>query len=260
MSDYLLREDAPISPETWAKIDEMVVTVAKKTLVGRKVLEIAGPLGWGVDVTPRFGFGVCDDAYVAEAPVYIHLKEIAAEFTLKAQHLAMAEQTPYELDLGAVAMATVALTKEEDGIVVGGLVEAAEAAKRQSDLGDWSAMGEPFAAVSRGIALLRKAGIDEPYALVLGPMLYAQLASLMQHGRRELTMVESIAKGGVHQYPAMAEGQVLLVGASPWNADIVLGQDIVTAYLGNEGLDHRFRVFETLALRIKRPECVCVLS
>jgi len=257
MSDYLLRQDAPLSPETWAKIDDMVVSVAKKTLVGRKVLEIAGPLGWGVDVAPRFGFGVEDDAYVAEAPAYIHLKEIAAEFILKAQHLAMADQTPYGLDLGAVAMATVALAKEENEIVVSGLVGAA---KQKSALGDWSVMGEPFAAVSRGIALLRKAGIDEPYALVLGPTLYAQLASLIQHGRRELTMVESIATGGVHQYPAMAEGQVLLVGASPWNADIVLGQDIVTAYLGNEGLDHRFRVFETLALRIKRPECACVLS
>ena len=81
MSDYLLREDAPISPETWAKIDEMVVTVARKNLVGRKVLEIAGPLGWGVGQAPIFGFGLSDDAWVAEAPQYTDLKEIAAEFT-----------------------------------------------------------------------------------------------------------------------------------------------------------------------------------
>jgi len=257
MSDYLLRDDAPISPETWAKVDDMVVTVAKKNLVGRKVLEIAGPLGWGVDVAPRFGFAVDDDAYVADAPAYIQLKEIAAEFTLKAQHLAMAEQTPYGLDLGAVAMATVKVVGAEDDLVVGGLIKAAT---KKADLGDWTAMGGPFAAVSRGIALLRKAGIDEPYALVLSPLKYAQLASLMQHGRRELAMVESIAKGGIHQYADMPDDQVLLIGAASWNADIVLGQDLVTAYLGNEGLDHRFRVFETVALRIKRSDCVCVLA
>jgi len=257
MSDYLLREDAPISPETWAKIDEMVVTVAKKNLVGRKVLEIAGPLGWGVGQAPIFGFGLSDDAWVAEAPKYTDLKEIAAEFTLKAQHLAMAEQTPYGLDLGAVAMATLKVTAEEDRIVVDGLKSKA---KDPTPLGDWTVMGEPFAAVSQGIARLYKAGIDEPYALILSPLKYAQLASLMQHGRRELAMVESVVKGGVHPYVAMPDDQVLLVGAASWNADIVLGQDIVTAYLGNEGLDHRFRVFETLVLRVKRPECVCVLE
>ena len=28
-----------------------------------------------------------------------------------------------------------------------------------------------------------------------------------------------------------------------WNFDLVIGQDVVTAYLANEGLDQRFRVF-----------------
>ncbi|MGC9359790.1 MAG: family 1 encapsulin nanocompartment shell protein, partial [Anaerolineae bacterium] len=115
-------------------------------------------------------------------------------------------------------------------------------------------------AVSQAIAKLRQAGIDEPYALVLTPKLYAELASLMQHGRREMAMVESVVEAGLFQYPKMPAEKALLVGASAWNADIVLGQDIATAHLGNEGLDHRFRIFETLALRIKRPEAICVLA
>ena len=42
--------------------------------------------------------------------------------------------------------------------------------------------------------------------------------------------------------------------------DLVIGQDVMTAWLVTEGLDQRFRIFETLALRLKRHGSVCVLS
>ena len=51
-----------------------------------------------------------------------------------------------------------------------------------------------------------------------------------------------------------------MVSPQAWNVDLVVGQDVVTAYLGNEGLDHRFRIFETLAVRIKRPGASCILK
>ena len=91
-------------------------------------------------------------------------------------------------------------------------------------------------------------------------MLYARLASLMQHGRRELDMVEKLAGARVFQWPDMQDGTALVVSADSWNLDLVVGQDVATAYLGNEGLDHRFRVFETIALRLKRPGALCLLK
>ena len=39
-----------------------------------------------------------------------------------------------------------------------------------------------------------------------------------------------------------------------------VAQDLLTAYLGNEDLDHKFRVLESLVLRIKRPAAICVLK
>ena len=46
--DFLSREGSPISAELWSKIDEQVITMAKKILVGRRFLHIYGPLGAGV--------------------------------------------------------------------------------------------------------------------------------------------------------------------------------------------------------------------
>ena len=44
MSDYLVRDGAPFGEKGWAKIDEMVVEVVKKNLVGRRFPEMVGPL------------------------------------------------------------------------------------------------------------------------------------------------------------------------------------------------------------------------
>jgi len=45
-----------------------------------------------------------------------------------------------------------------------------------------------------------------------------------------------------------------------YNFDLVIGQDLIVAYEGNEGLDHAFSVLETLALRVKRPGAICRLE
>ena len=47
MSDYLMRDAAPLSAEEWAKLDEVVVNTAKTLLVGRRFIELTGPLGAG---------------------------------------------------------------------------------------------------------------------------------------------------------------------------------------------------------------------
>ena len=258
MSDYLMREGAPFDEETWAKIDETVVTEVRNTLVGRRFIGLVGPLGWGIEVAPMSGFVEVDGGGVAAGTTeYLRLTQLEQEFLLRAKHLAIADQTPFCMDLGAAALAAAKLAKAEDELVVGQLLREPKVTEA---LGDWSAMGGPFKAVASGTARLRKEGFDAPYAVVMSPGMYARMASLMEHGRRELEMVERLAQAGVFQYPAMTDDQVLVVSARPWNLDLVVGQDVVTAYVGNEGLDHRFRIFETLALRVKRPGAICVLK
>ena len=259
MSDYLMRDGAPLDGEGWKKVDQMVADVAKKNLTARRFVPLVGPLGWGVDKAPVFGFEQTDGSHVAsDTPVLADLGEIKETFMLRAKHLAMANASPFGLDLGAVAIAATSVSKAEDQAVFEGLLGSDGALS--AELGDWDTLGGPFKAVAAAIASLRAAGFDGPYATVMDPAMYARLAALMQHGRREIDLVGKSTTAGLFHSTAMPNDKVLVTSPQAWNYDLVVGQDIATAYLGNEGLDHLFQVFETVALRVKRPQAICVLG
>ena len=168
-----------------------------------------------------------------------------------------AEQTPFAFDLGAVAIAGTELAKEEDKLIVGGFRDQGTSS---GPLGDWGMPSDPFSAIVKAEAGLLQGGYVAPYALVLSPALYARLAGLIKDGQRELEMVEELVEGGIFQCTAMPDDQAMVLSLGAWNFDLVVGQDVVTAYTGNEGIDQKFRIFETLCLRIKRPGAICVLK
>ncbi len=53
MTDYLNREEAPLSHEDWERLDKIVVKTAQKRLVGRRFISIYGPLGAGIQVIQK---------------------------------------------------------------------------------------------------------------------------------------------------------------------------------------------------------------
>ncbi len=62
----------------------------------------------------------------------------------------------------------------------------------------------------------------------------------------------------VYKIYTAANGKEALALIQKENIDLVIAQDLITAYLGPEGMDHLFRVFESIILRVKRPESICV--
>ncbi len=51
----------------------------------------------------------------------------------------------------------------------------------------------------------------------------------------------------------------MIVNTGRNNLDLAISEDFETAYLGEEGMNHPFRVYETVVLRIKRPAAICTL-
>jgi len=228
--------------------------VARRRLVGRRFIEIAGPFGPGFQVVPVDIYR--DGKAVRE---FLPLEVIERDFTLHWRDIEASRQFGMPLELGAVAVAAASCAQTEDELILKRLL--AVEGRDHLALGDWEEPGSAFADVAAAREKLVSAGFYGPYALVVSPTLYTRMQRIFRgSGRLESRMIQEIAEGGIFQTPVLAENQGILVAQGVENVDLAVAQDLITAYLGPEGMDHRFRVLESIALRIRHPGAICVLE
>jgi uncharacterized linocin/CFP29 family protein len=280
MSDYLMRDAAPLSAEEWAAVDNVVMRAAKALLVGRRFIELTGPLGAGTLAVPVFrvcsGHGECDceegecscgcgegectcDATHISGRELLPMNMLERDFILSWHDIAANRKMGLGLELGPAGAAAAAVASEEDGLILDTLLTAE--GRNTVDLMDWDEPEGPLGNVVAATEKLVSAGFYGPYAVVLSPALYAKTQRVSQGmGRIVGKLIADVAEGGVFRSPILqaSEGLVLSLGAH--NLDLVIAQDLTTAYLGNEGLNHRYRVMESLVLRVKRPGAICTFE
>jgi uncharacterized linocin/CFP29 family protein len=267
MDEYLMREEAPLSQEEWGRLDHTVVEVAKRVLVGRRFIHLFGPLGSGtqyVTVDRLEGKGDGPFAVDPDKRRVLPLTVIEKNFNLLWRDLATAKQTglPFELGPAAVAAAMAAYAEDELIFKGGGGNEGLLNARGRltAPLGNWD---DPLAAIdaaAKAVGTLLAQGLLGPFVLVTSPVTYAKLLKPVNGMQIGLKLIEEVTEGGVFQTPALTDKEALVVSAGPENLDLAIGQDLVAAYLGPDGMDHQFRLLESVALRIKRPSAVCVLQ
>jgi uncharacterized linocin/CFP29 family protein len=283
MSDYLMRDDAPFSDEEWEKLDELVVNVARKLLVGRRFIQLTGPLGAGVQTVPVPAVGsaeaclhdeegcACEagecDVIQVTGHKFLSLPLIHQDFRLAWRDIEASRRMGWPLELGPAAAASAACARAEDELIFHGhpehgyegLLNATD--RHTVSLGDWDESGQAFANIVAATEALVADGFYEPFAVVLSPALYAKTQRVAKGtGRLEGKLIKDVAEGGLFRSPVLAENQGLVVAQGAHNFDLVVAQDLITAYLGPENMDHTFRVMEILSLRIKRPGAICALE
>ncbi len=270
MSDFLMRGDAPLTDSEWEKVDSIVVEVAKKRLVCRRVLPIFGPLGAGVETVPvdSFeGYGISPDEPIRQGNRrFIVLQELKKDFYLTWREIEAARNNVLPLALGPAAAASSAVAMAEDTLILRGDAKAGldglmtVKGSTKAKMGDWSQTAA-FSDIAAGIGKLQANGFPGPYALIVSPMGYAQLQKpYAQTGALEISLIRELVSDGVFQSPVLKDGEAVLIADGAQNVDLAIGVDLSVAALGADGLDHQFRVLETVALRIKRPDSICVFS
>lgn len=273
--DYLLRDDAPFSQEEWDKIDEQVVKIASQQLIARRVLQLYGPLGAGVQSinvdtlnfeekgeTDLFGDSEASEIAVEKRKI-VAIPMIYKDLSIPWRDVETSNQMGLPLDLTPVAAAAAACARQEDSLIFNGSaafdlpgllnVEGRQVIEKQ----DWSKGENPFNDVAKGIEKLLAKGIYGPYALVTSTDLFTQMQRLQEGtGVLEISRVKELIDGKVYTSPVIPQNKALLIATAPQNMDLVIGQDMVTGYIGPELLNHKMRVLETLLLRVKRPAAV----
>lgn len=279
MPDFLGHAENPLRQEEWARLNETVIQVARRSLVGRRFLDLYGPLGPGVQTVPHDEYsGVSPGAVdiVGEqdtAPVFTDNRRfktvpiIYKDFLLHWRDIEQARSHNTPLDVSAAAGAAAFCAQQEDELVFygdqklghEGLMNAT--GRLTADLGDWSEPGGGYNSMVEATRKLNEHGHYGPYAVVLSPRLYSLLHRIFEKtGVLEIETIRQLATDGVFQSNRLRGDAGVVISTGRENLDIAVAMDMTTAYLGAERMNHPFRVLESLILRIKHPDAICTLE
>ncbi|HHW30077.1 MAG TPA: bacteriocin family protein [Clostridiaceae bacterium] len=269
--DYLSREGSPISADLWEKIDDAVVSAAKKSLTGRRFLSIYGPLGAGIQSINVDNIEELEETEgsisVIKGRTYQHIPLISQDFALLWRDLEFSEQTGLPVDLSSASRASSQCALKEDELIFFGNDELGYKGLLTEDgiikltLSDWSEGENPFKDISTGLAKFIENGIIGRNVLIVSPNLFVQLQRIQPGtGTTEYERISRLLNGNIFSTPVLKNNQAVLVCSEPQNMDLVIGQDMITSYLETKNLNHYFRIIETLLLRIKNKKAVIVFE
>lgn len=276
--DFLLRNDAPLTPIQWAELDSVVADIVKRQVVGRRFLSLYGPLGSAVQVIPTDRFpgrergqvdmvGRHDDPVALAGRVYQKIPLLHKDFVLFWRDLESSNREGMPADWSmAEAAASFLATLEDELIIHGnqateidGLTSVTDRQKLSTD--GWQQADSGYRDVVMAVTHLTNAGFFPPFTVVVGTLGYAAWHRLFGNsGVLEIDQIRKLVQGGVFVTPLLSDSTMLVVAAGAENMDIAVGIDATVAFLESSSMNHYFRVLETLTVRIKRPQAICHVS
>lgn len=278
--DILDRDSAPLGAAEWKALDEAVVNAVRQTVVGRRMIELQGPLGSGVYSVPYsvfcnepapVGMDLTGDqeAYVvsASARKTVELPVLYQDFKLMWRDIQADRKLGVPFDTSAAAVTATFIANQEDRLIfqgdaVMGLEGLLTAEGRLAlPMGDWSAPGAALGDVVKAVSELAGHGHLGPYALAVSPALYGQLIRAYANtGLLEVDQVRALVTDGIYVTNALGAKQAVVVETGAQNMSLAVGQDVSVAYLGPVNMNHLFRVMETAVLIIRRPSAICTIG
>jgi uncharacterized linocin/CFP29 family protein len=270
-------EENPLNEQEWKSINSLVIEVARRRLVGRRIVDLYGPLGSGVQTIVHEQFAgttigsvslTGDDGTDPIRPVQSEaaiIPLVYKDFIIHWRDVQYSRQSGAPLDTSAASAAASLTADAEDNLVFNGGMGAQglmNAEGRQILVRrDWTEPGNPFQDVVDAMQMLVQAGFYGPYAMLVTPQLYAQLFQIHPGtGVLEIETIRQLMTEGVYQSPLITEGCGAMVATGSQNFDLVVAQDLAVAFLGGEKMNLPFRVFESVYFRIKRAAAIVTLE
>jgi uncharacterized linocin/CFP29 family protein len=260
----LHRELAPVSTAAWAEIEAEATRTLKRNLAARRVVDMVGPSGLGLAAV---GTGHVEPITPpAEGVQSVRrevrtLVELRVPFQLSRSAIDDVERGARDSDWSPVkeAMRRIAFAEDRavfDGYAAAGIegiraVASNPAVPLPSDVEHYPE------AVAHAVGRLRLAGVEGPYALVLGGEAYMAASGGSDDGYPIFHHVERIVDGGVIWAPAIEGGLVLSLRGGDF--ELTVGQDFSIGYLGHSATAVDLYVEESLTFRTLTTEAAVAL-
>jgi uncharacterized linocin/CFP29 family protein len=238
-----------------------------------------GPLGPGYQVVSNDHIGgrtlgaadmvgeIDSDEVRPRGRTYVPLPILHADFMIHWRDLEEAQQSVMPLDTGPAASAAAQCARLEDELIFQGREDlgydgiCTVAGRQTRACSDWTQMGNAFRDVAAAVEQLNSAGFPGPFAVAASPMQLVAMNRMFENtGVLEIDQVRKLATAGVYVTPVLPEPSVIVLATGPENLDLVIGLDMTVAYMQTDKMNHHFRVLESLVLRIKRPDAICMFE
>jgi uncharacterized linocin/CFP29 family protein len=264
---HLLREHAPVTEAGWRLIDEEARERLTPALAARKLVDFAGPRGWGASATSLgrtrpLSDGPVDGVTAAQRQV-LPLVELRAPFGVSRSELADAdrgaEDADFEqLDKSARLMAIAENTAVFHGWKDAGIEGIAEVSTHDSiELGDDCSRYPRH--VAKAVESLLSAGVAGPYGLALGPDAYTRVLETGEHGGYPLLEhLREILAGPLTWAPGVQGAVVVSVRGGDFLFDC--GEDLAVGYESHDADTVQLYLEESFSFRVVTPEAAVTLT
>jgi uncharacterized linocin/CFP29 family protein len=97
--------------------------------------------------------------------------------------------------------------------------------------------------------------------MVVSPILFGRMVRVYGNtGMLELDQVKALISGGVYYSNSISGNKAVVLATGGHNLNLAIGQDMTTSYMGAANMNHTFRVLETAALLVRRPDAICTIE
>ncbi len=265
--NHLHRELAPISDAAWQQIDDEARRALRNFLTARKVVDFTGPLGWDHSALGLGRVADTDDGPAEGVERQIRLVqpfvELRTPFVLDREEIDAVDRGAPDADWDPVVNAARRAALAEDRLVFGGDPPSGVRGIVQTSTHDPVEITPEYdqypTFVAKAVDTLRRAGVDGPYAILLGPRCWQGVVESTQHGGYPvLEQLRLIAKGPVLWAPAV-DG-ALVVSLRGDDFELMVGQDLAIGYRTHDAATVTLFLEESLTFRAAGPEAAVALT
>ncbi|CAN7303726.1 bacteriocin family protein [Caballeronia sp. LjRoot34] len=247
----LHRELAPISSQAWAQIEAEVARTFRRSVAGRRVVDVKGPRGTdfaGVGTGHQTAIDSAKNGVAAKLHDVKSLVQLTVPFTLQRKSIDSVERGSNDGDWQPAKIAASDLAFAEDsaifdGYEAAGIVGIREGCSNEptnlpADVSDYPA------AISQALEKLRLAGVDGPYSVLLGADAYTALSEASDQGYPVIQHIKRIVNGDLVWAPAIKGGSVVSTRGGDY--ELHFGQDLSIGYTGHSDTAVQLYLRETL--------------
>jgi uncharacterized linocin/CFP29 family protein len=261
----LHRELAPISEAAWSQIGEEAARTLKRHLAARRVVDVQGPKG---DAFSAVGTGHLRQIDPPDAGIQASqrdakaLVELRVPFELTRQAIDDVERGAEDSDWSPLKDAARKIAFAEDRAVFDGYAPAEIQGLRQGTSNPVLTLPPDAKSypgtVAQAVSQLRLAGVNGPYALLLGEEPYTSVSGASDDGYPLLHHIRHLVDAEIVWAPALAGGVVLTTRGGDF--ELHIGQDVSIGYLNHTGTTVRLYLQETFTFLLLTAEAAVVLA